>query len=411
MPRCEGLPDGPCPQNANSRSVKLTQGDLMLCPKCDAIRFPPPLTNSDPSKNDTNVTSNVKAKPKKLSCNVSNASPTVNNPMQSNPNQSQFGPDIHKLDKQQPSCVSVPTTTPSFAESTDDSTGSQLASLRAEVQRQQTTITKLQTQLNFVLSLLGIEPDIEPINNEDNNCSGLPTNVDSHATNQKLWSTVTANKKTQKSRNNFQQSLIATVYNDQAESRRRESSFIITGLDEDQHSPDTEQVRDLCPDELNMQPSIVSTKRLGHVQPNRPRPLLVFTNTVDQAQRLITEAKKLRQSSRQSVRNNVYISRNLTKAEAEAAYQSRVRRRQAATHTNRISTLPQDRAGEKGVVLQPTLTSNIDTSLSLLTIASNPYVIISPPTVNQFPQQSAGLTLRPFPDIEEQRTGRQATQT
>ena len=34
------LPDGPCPQKANNRSVK-PQGDLMLCPKCDAIRFPP----------------------------------------------------------------------------------------------------------------------------------------------------------------------------------------------------------------------------------------------------------------------------------------------------------------------------------------------------------------------------------
>ena len=415
MPLCEGMPDGPCPQNTNSRSVKLTQGDLMLCPKCDAIHFPSPLVNSDPllsSKNDTNVTTkNVKVKPKKSSCTVTSASATVINSTRSNSNQSQCVPDneqIHQLDEQQISCASVPTTTPTFTVSVEDSMGSQMASLRAEVQRQQTTITKLQTQLNFVMSFLGvIEPDIEPINN----CSGISTNVDSNATNQKLWSTVTANKKTQKSRNDFQQSLIAAVYNDQTESRRRESSFIITGCDEDQHYPDTEQVRDLCRDELNMQPSIVSTKRLGQVQPNRSRPLLVFTSTVDQAQQLIAEAKKLRQSSRPSVRSNVYISRNLTKAEAEAAYQSRVRRRQAATHTNKTSALPQDGAGVKGSVLQPTLTTNIDASLSLLTIASNPYVIIPPPPVSQFPQQSAGLTLRPFPDIEEQRTGRQATQT
>jgi hypothetical protein len=417
MPLCEGLPDGPCPQNTNSRSVKLTQGDLMLCPKCDVIRFPPPLVNNDSalsSKNDTSVTSkNVKAKPKKSSCTVTSGSTTGINSTQSNSNQSQCVPDneqIHQLDKQQPSCASVPTTTPTFVASTDDSTGSQLASLRVEVQRQQNTITKLQTQLNFVMSFLGvIEPDIESINN----CSGIPTNVDSHATNQKLWSTVAANKKTQKCRNDFQQSLIAAVYNDQTESRRRESSFIITGCDEDQHYPDSEQVRDLCRDELNMQPSIVSTKRLGQVQPNRARPLLVFTSTVDQAQRLITEAKKLRQSSRSSVRSNVYISRNLTRAEAEAAYQSRVRRRQAATHTNKISALPQDRAGVNGSILQPTLTTNIDasSSLSLLTIASNPYVIIPPPPVSQFQQQSTGLILPPFPDIEEKRTGRQATQT
>ena len=40
MPRCDGLPDGHCPQNVNNRSVKLSQGDLMLCPACEAIRFP-----------------------------------------------------------------------------------------------------------------------------------------------------------------------------------------------------------------------------------------------------------------------------------------------------------------------------------------------------------------------------------
>jgi len=40
MPLYEGLPDGLCPKKANGRTVKRTQGDLMLCPACDAIRFP-----------------------------------------------------------------------------------------------------------------------------------------------------------------------------------------------------------------------------------------------------------------------------------------------------------------------------------------------------------------------------------
>jgi hypothetical protein len=34
------LPDGPCLHSANNRSVKLTHGDLLLCPNCEAIRFP-----------------------------------------------------------------------------------------------------------------------------------------------------------------------------------------------------------------------------------------------------------------------------------------------------------------------------------------------------------------------------------
>ena len=40
MPKCEGRPDGPCPLGVNNSTVKLTQGDLMLCKQCDAFRFP-----------------------------------------------------------------------------------------------------------------------------------------------------------------------------------------------------------------------------------------------------------------------------------------------------------------------------------------------------------------------------------
>lgn len=44
MPRCEDLPYGPCSKNVNNNSVKLTQGDLMLCPSYDAICFSPNVT-------------------------------------------------------------------------------------------------------------------------------------------------------------------------------------------------------------------------------------------------------------------------------------------------------------------------------------------------------------------------------
>jgi len=40
MPRCEGRPEGPCPEGRNDNSVHGTQGDLMLCHACDEYRFP-----------------------------------------------------------------------------------------------------------------------------------------------------------------------------------------------------------------------------------------------------------------------------------------------------------------------------------------------------------------------------------
>jgi len=38
MPRCEGLPNGPCPGKRNDGSVKLGEGELMLCSSCDTER-------------------------------------------------------------------------------------------------------------------------------------------------------------------------------------------------------------------------------------------------------------------------------------------------------------------------------------------------------------------------------------
>ena len=38
MPRCAGLPDGPCPDRRNDGTVRLGEGELMLCRKCDTTR-------------------------------------------------------------------------------------------------------------------------------------------------------------------------------------------------------------------------------------------------------------------------------------------------------------------------------------------------------------------------------------
>lgn len=38
MPRCEGLPSGPCPHNRNDKTVVIGKGDLLLCQSCDTER-------------------------------------------------------------------------------------------------------------------------------------------------------------------------------------------------------------------------------------------------------------------------------------------------------------------------------------------------------------------------------------
>jgi len=39
MPRCDGLPEGPCPSIRNDNTVRVGEGDLMLCKSCDKERF------------------------------------------------------------------------------------------------------------------------------------------------------------------------------------------------------------------------------------------------------------------------------------------------------------------------------------------------------------------------------------
>ena len=60
MQRCEGIPpDGRCPLNVNNHTVKLTVGDLMLCPSCDSIRFPPLPTAGTMARTNKKVTDSV----------------------------------------------------------------------------------------------------------------------------------------------------------------------------------------------------------------------------------------------------------------------------------------------------------------------------------------------------------------
>jgi hypothetical protein len=81
-----------------------------------------------------------------------------------------------------------------------------------------------------------------------------------------------------------------------------------------------------------------------------------------------------------AIRDNVYITRNLTKAEAEASFLSRdLRRRRTAARLN--NAIPATRDDRTGVVEQSTNT-NADISLSLLNIANNPQLIVPPPPIN-----------------------------
>ena len=74
----------------------------------------------------------------------------------------------------------------------------------------------------------------------------------------------------------------------------------------------------------------VSCRRIGKQVDNRLQPLLVTLESNEDAAYLVANARVLRRSCDLMVKQNVFVSADLTPAEAKAAYEIRRRRRELA---------------------------------------------------------------------------------
>ena len=245
----------------------------------------------------------------------------------------------------------------------------ELSQLRQLVSSQQILIKKLQGQLNFVLSFLGITEtfaesicdgnlpravDVLQSEPQDNN---IDHSVHGEVNDQASWSVVARRRHDHRQDtppcNTFQQSVVAAVYVDQSVKKRRETSIIVTGLAPTVTTPDSELFTTLCSTEFHFHPNIASTKRLGRVMEGRIQPLLVYLKQSEQAKQLVASAKQLRRSSDPVTKEKVFINPNLTRAEAAAAYQVRVQRRSVLQRRNERFT------GANGSVTRSSNTNNL----------------------------------------------------
>jgi uncharacterized protein YdeI (BOF family) len=266
----------------------------------------------------------------------------------------------------------------------------EISLLRTEIKYQQTIINNLQKQLTFVLSFLGIteqearlsrcdesEHDAQTPAGQIGEIGVVKSNtLPSWAGMVELNQRIPEQQQQQLRRpavSNFQQSIVAAVYVDQAERKRRESSLIVSGLAVSHSISDQTLFTDICRNELDIHVDAVVTKRLGRVQPGKIQPLLVVLRSSDQAQKVIAAAKQLRKSTNEMVRKQVYINRNLTRAEAEAAYQVRQKRRQTAmAHREDQHSEPTRQDVNQTVSVQ----SDVNTSLLQLNAAQNPTAVV-----------------------------------
>lgn len=418
MPHCEGLPDGPCPQNANSRSVKLSQGDLMLCSKCDAIRFPSPSTNSNPvlsGKNGVNVTAkgNVTAKPKKLDCTATNANSgsADSSPAQSNSNQSQPGLEsestvhISAIDQAPSSKVTTGSTqsnskqkignkesggdqtsengsrkTKEIQQKNTSSTqplptvsnnvmpmsqleivnvinpvdnvqsavsdnsnsptssmhdikhGCDCIKLKAEINSLNTVIVQLNTKVEFLLSYLGLQKDISNDQTQNQSVEDPQSNTSTalitapHNSTINYSNAVCAKPAAQLS-SPMRQAVISAVYVDLHSKSARSNNIIVTGLPKGEKTDDKDTFTEMIEHEFNIRPTVKHCRRLGKATANKPQNLLVSLESPDHVKRILSNAKQLRNSVNDCVRDSVFINPDLTKAEAAVAYEERCRRR------------------------------------------------------------------------------------
>ena len=205
----------------------------------------------------------------------------------------------------------------------------QFSDLSAELQTQKKIVADLKTQLSSLMSLVDI-----------NNSSTAGANQTSSAINSFAAAVKHPAAAVVAADRSVQETVIAAVYVDNQRRLNRATNLVITGLAASTVLSDQQAVVELCSSEFNEVPEIVYSKRLGKPLAGRVQPLLVILKSVDQATRLLSIAKSLRQSANEQTRRDVYISANLTKAEARAAYEMRCERRRTA---ERRTSQPQQR--------------------------------------------------------------------
>lgn len=233
---------------------------------------------------------------------------------------------------------------------------STVLALAGKVKDQQATINKLTSQVDFLLSYLGVtNPQVGRATNvadtslggsgatasppAGSSSSSAPAPVSGSATVQSLslssaattavtYSKVT-NQRPAPLSSALQQAVVSAVYRDFEDRDRRNRNVVISGIPVTEPN-DVVAVQQLLEDQFGRTYTVTKCRRLGHPMPGKYRPVLATMSTVVEAQFLVQNSKLLRQSTNDHVRASVYINPDVTRAEAYAAYQSRCERRRRA---------------------------------------------------------------------------------
>jgi hypothetical protein len=225
-----------------------------------------------------------------------------------------------------------------------------------EVKQMRAKVEKLETQINFLLSFLGISNsslDNDLIYHVEGSHGFRMDNGGSKTGAILKSGSVTANLEPNpgkvvhsyaaaasiaKLSEPMRQAVVSAVYTDLKTKERKSNNIIISGLSSNVSVSDTDLAKTFLDTEFGRKPEVLRSRRLGNDSVTRVRPLLVTLGSVDQAQYFIIRAKNLRSSTDRNTRDKVFINADLTKAEAKSAYEARCRRRQTRDVVHAIPT-------------------------------------------------------------------------
>jgi len=197
--------------------------------------------------------------------------------------------------------------------------------LENELNRLKKLVHTLQHQVDFLMSYVGISQP-QPANNNPSsatvNTTETTSNVNSYA--------AAAAAGVKKLQGPVRNAILTAVYSDLHARESMQNNVVVYGLAPKSDSSDTDVFVDFCLVQLGYKPDVARVTRLGKPMENKVQPLLVVCNGSD-GQLLLGWAKRLRNSGFEYVRNNVFFSAQLTRAERQAAYEARCRRREKTT--------------------------------------------------------------------------------
>jgi len=126
----------------------------------------------------------------------------------------------------------------------------------------------------------------------------------------------------------LREAVLTAVHSDLRVKQSRTCNVVVSGLPFHDELTDDEFFGELCDTEFSFKPDIVRTARLGDESSGRLQPLLVVLRSELDAKDLLALAKTLRKSEDVYTSTSVYIAPHQTRAERQAAYEARCRRRQ-----------------------------------------------------------------------------------